>query len=92
MKFDINNLYDDLPVSDYYKNNIKGAVTIKRSGNWWSAILLIEDPKSSKNFLTFYKWQKKDDGWKVRQRFKVNSKLELEKINEILEEFKPNLL
>jgi hypothetical protein len=80
------------PISDYYKGQIISAKTIKKKGNWWSAILLIEDPQSSKNFLTFYKWQKKGDDWKVRQRFKVNSKVDLEKINEILEEFKPNLL
>ncbi len=91
MKFDRDSLYDDFPVSEYYKSNIRGAVTIKRRGNWWSAVLLIKDPRSSSNFLTFYKWQKTNDGWKVRQRFKVNSRLELEKINEILEEFKPNL-
>jgi len=39
----------------------------------------------------FYKWQKTDDGWKVRERFKINSRLELEKINETLENFKPNI-
>jgi hypothetical protein len=91
LRFDRDSLYDDFPVTDYYKGHIMDAVTIRRGGSWWSAILLIEDPKSSENFLTFYKWQKTDDGWKVRQRFKVNSRLEMEKINEILEEFKPNL-
>jgi hypothetical protein len=91
LKFDKNTLYDDFPISEYYKGNVKGATTIKRGGNWWSAVLLIEEPKSEKNIIMFYKWQKTEDGWKVRQRFKINSKLELEKINETLENFKPNI-
>ena len=37
-------IYDDFPITEYYKNNVKGAVTIKRGGNWWSAVLLIEEP------------------------------------------------
>ena len=41
----------DFPISDYYKDHIVDAITIKRSGSWWSAVLLIDDPKSKKRFI-----------------------------------------
>ena len=33
------------PIGDYYRNNLLDAVTITRGGRWWSAVLLINDPK-----------------------------------------------
>tara|TARA_B100000287_G_scaffold340183_1_gene326544 strand:- start:164 stop:424 length:261 start_codon:yes stop_codon:yes gene_type:complete len=84
-------LGQNFPINDYYKNNIIDAVTIKRGGNWWSAILLIKDPKSDSMFLNFYKWQKSDDGWKTRQRFKIANKVEMNKVIEILGKFSSSL-
>ena len=64
----------DFPVSDYYRENIRDAVTVSRKGTWWSAILLIEDPKTKKNFISLYKWQKSEDAWKVRQKFIIRGR------------------
>lgn len=87
MKFDRDTLYDDFPVTDYYNGHIKDAVTFRRSGNWWSAALLIEDPKSEKNIIMFYKWQKTDNKWKLRSKFKISDKAILEKIKTTLDEY-----
>lgn len=77
----------NFPISDYYKDHIVDARTIKRSGQWWSAVILIKDPKSENKFLNFYKWQKTGDQWKIRFRFKVKNLEEKDKIIEILNEF-----
>ena len=63
----------DFPVSEFYKNHILDAATISRAGNWWSAILLIADPKNSKPFLSFYQWQKTNDGWKKEVALKLGT-------------------
>ena len=86
MAYDKDSLYEDIPISDYYKGNIKDAITIKRSGNWWSAVLLIKNPRVDSDFLSFYQWQKTDSGWKVRSRFKIKNIKEKDKIIEILKE------
>jgi hypothetical protein len=69
----------DFPVSEYYRDNIIDAITINRKGPWWSAVLLIKDPKTEKPFLGFYKWQKKGDKWTVKQKFNVNSESDANK-------------
>ena len=74
MGIDRNLLYDGFPVTEYYKDHIKDAVTIKRGGNWWSAVLLINEPKSEKNIIMFYKWQKIGDDWKLRSKYKISDK------------------
>ena len=77
----------DFPISEYYKDHIIDGLTIKRGGNWWSAILLISDPRSNANFINFYKWQYKDKVWKTRSKFKITKLKDLEKVKEILNEF-----
>ena len=79
------------PVGEYYKNDIIDAITITRGGSWWSAILLIKDPKTQKNKLIFYKWQKKGDSWITRKSYSINSKIELDKILDGLNEFRYKL-
>lgn len=59
----------NFPVSAYYKERILDAVTVVRSGSWWTAVLVIKDPRSGKPFLGLYRWQKLEDGWKTRSRF-----------------------
>ena len=82
----------DFPISDYYKDHIVDAITIKRSGSWWSAVLLIDDPKSKKRFINFYKWQLTDKGWKIRSRFKINSKDDCLKVEDILSKYVSQLV
>lgn len=80
------------PISDYYRNNILDAVTVSRSGGWWTAILLIEDPRSEKPFISLYRWQHTDAGWKMRARFKIASKQDGSNVVKIIEEFLEKLL
>lgn len=75
------------PISDYYRPNILDAITITRGGNWWTAVLLIKDPQTKKNKIILYKWQKKENGWAQRKSYGINSKAELNKILECLNEF-----
>jgi|TARA_B100000315_G_C14584435_1_gene592162 hypothetical protein len=77
----------DFPISDYYRDNIEDAISISRSGGWWTAALLIRDPKSNQPFVGCYRWQHTESGWKIRGRLKINSKKDLEKMIEILSQF-----
>lgn len=45
------------------------AQTISRGGSWWTAVLLIRDPKSKRPFVALYRWQLTEAGWKMRKRF-----------------------
>jgi|TARA_B100001964_G_scaffold72998_1_gene82730 hypothetical protein len=81
----------NFPISDFYKEHILDAVTISRSGNWWSAILLIADPKNSKPFLSFYQWQKTNDGWKKRSSFKIRHRKDVDRILDAIKKFSESL-
>ena len=81
----------DFPVSDYYRTKIKEARTINRTGMWWSAVLLIEDPATLKPFLAFYRWQKREGDWRVRKSFNCRSKKDALKLVKIIEELGVNL-
>ena len=77
----------NFPVSEYYRNNIIDAVSISRSGNWWTAVLLINDPSSKKPFISLYRWQNTSSGWKVRKRFSFRRLKEAKSIIEIVNKF-----
>lgn len=72
------------PVSDYYKEFIVDGVTINRSETWWTAMLVIKNPKSEKKFLNLYKWNKRNGEWKIAQSFKINSLKNVKKISDEL--------
>lgn len=59
----------DFPITDYYKHHILDGQTLNHSGTWWTAILLLEEPKNKKPFIALYRWQKTEQGWKTRKRF-----------------------
>jgi len=84
-------LLQDYPVSDYYKGKVLDAVTLSKSSGWWSAILLIEDPKSGLPFINLYRWQETDRGWKARGRYKISKKEDAEMILDIMTELKDKL-
>lgn len=81
----------DFPVSEYYRRQIREARTIGRTGFWWSAVLLIEDPTTDKSFLAFYRWQKRQGVWKVRKSFNCRSRKDALRIVEIVKELASSL-
>ncbi len=81
----------DFPVFDYYKGGIKEARTINRSGSWWAAVLLIENPATKASFLAFYRWQRKDGVWKVRKSFNCRSKKDAVRLVQIIQELSASL-
>ncbi len=76
--------FDLFPVSDYYKPHIRDAVTISRQGSWWSAALLIEDPKNAKLFCAVYRWQKVGGVWKQRGKLMIRKRVDLDKCISVL--------
>jgi hypothetical protein len=77
----------NFPISEYYKNHIIDAHTISRAGKWWTALLVISDPRDGRPFIGLYKWQNTDSGWKTRNRFLIKKTRELVSISEGLERF-----
>jgi len=77
----------DFPISDYYKNNIIDAETISRKGGWWTAILLIKDPRTDKPFIGLYRWQRTERGWKIRKKFTFRSKTKAESAFKVVNKF-----
>jgi len=85
-------LGENFPVSAYYKDHIVDALTISRSGKWWSAVLVIENPTNGKNFICMYRWEKVNDVWKTRKNFKINSKKDADKLVEIINKLSGKLI
>jgi hypothetical protein len=79
-------LGQNFPISPYYRSEILRAVTINRTGNWWTALLAIRDPKSQKPFLAIYKWQKRGDEWKLHQKVHLNSKEDASKVRSAIDD------
>ena len=84
-------LGQNFPISEYYKGKVIDAVTIKRGGGWWTAALLIEDPKTNRPFVGLYRWQLCEDGWKVRKSIRFKQKAELDKLMDIFSEFEKKM-
>jgi hypothetical protein len=70
----------NFPVSDYYRDQVLDAETISRAGGWWTAVLLIRDPRTEKPFLSVYRWQLDGDTWKTRKSFAFKSKKQIQKV------------
>lgn len=81
----------NFPISDYYRPYIQDAVTISRGGAWWTAAVLIEDPKSAKQFVTLYSWQQVGDTWKMRKSFTIRSQKALQGVISALQGFEQQL-
>jgi hypothetical protein len=74
----------NFPVSDYYKEHIIDAETISRAGGWWTAVLLIRDPKTEKPFLGVYRWQLDGDTWKTRKSISFKNKKQADAVIEAM--------
>ena len=79
------------PISEYYRSNILDAVTVSRGGGWWTAVLLIKDPKSGRPFIGLYRWQFTESGWKIRKRFTFRRISEINSIIKIIQDFSGKL-
>lgn len=69
---------ESFPVTEYYRGHLLGGETLSKVGGWWSAVLLIRDPRTEKPFIGLYRWQKSGGSWKVRKRFNIKSTKELQ--------------
>ena len=74
----------DFPVADYLRGQIKDAVTLTRTGRWWSAALLIEDPQSHKSYVAVYRWQLRGGDWKRVSKFICRTKADADKMRTFL--------
>lgn len=75
----------NFPISEFYKGQVIGAETLTNTGVWWTAILLIKDPKTQKPFIGMYRWQKTKEGWKCRKRFTFKRLDEVKRAVEIIQ-------
>ena len=64
---------EDFPVSDFLSSSVLNGTTIVRTPKWWSAVLVIQNPLSEKEYVALYRWQKQNDEWGRFSSFKINS-------------------
>lgn len=88
---DLEMLRLSFPVTDYYRDHILDGQTLKRGGGWWTAILLVSDPRTGKPFVALYRWQSTPNGWKTRKRFSFKKAEEINKAIEILSNYAARL-
>lgn len=81
----------NFPVSEYYKGRILDAETISRGGGWWTAVLLISDPKTEMPFVTIYRWQSEGETWKTRKSISLKSAEHIDRVIEVLNRLKSKM-
>lgn len=79
------------PVSEYYAAHVLEGITLSNQGGWWSAVLLIRDPKTLKPFLALYRWERKDGTWRNRKSFVIRDQSGVAKVISALNELKTKL-
>jgi hypothetical protein len=79
------------PVAEYYAEHVVDGITLSRKGTWWSALLLIRDPKTHVPFLNLYRWEQVDGTWKNRKSFVIRDQQAVDKIISALNEFRARL-
>lgn len=79
------------PVADYYRDRIRDGVTLSRGGQWWSAALLIEDPRTEEKFVGLYLWEMVDGVWKKRKSFPIRSRKSSQALRDVLVNFEQHL-
>lgn len=86
---DENRKYDEKPpVSDYY--DVIDSVEIKRSKNWWSAVVL-HTSGSKRKAISFYLWNKRGEKWIRKQKFTIHNNFEFEQLSEAVKKLLPGL-
>jgi len=81
----------NFPVSETIRSDILDARTIARSSQWWTAVLLFNNPKNDSTYITLYKWKLSNGDWKRASSFKINSSEHLCKIIKALEGFQGSM-
>lgn len=79
------------PVSEYYADHVLEGITLSNKGVWWSAVLLIRDPKTKLPFLALYRWERKDGTWRNRKSFVIRDQTGVAKVISALNELKVKL-
>lgn len=79
------------PLSDYYKEHVLDAITIKRSAKWWTALLVIEDPRTQTPFIAIYRWELRAGQWKKRSSIPWKTKESLEQFKDALSRLENHL-
>ena len=79
------------PVAEYYADHVLDGVTLSRKGGWWSALLLIRDPKTHEPFLNLYRWEQVDGTWKNRKSFVIRDQKAVDTIISALNQFRGRL-
>lgn len=79
------------PVAEYYADHVLDGVTLSRKGGWWSALLLIRDPKTHEPFLNLYRWEQVDGTWKNRKSFVIRDQKAVDTIISALKQFRGRL-
>ena len=82
-------LGQNFPVSEYYKNRILDAETLSRG--WWTAVLLIVDPKTEKPFVALYRWQSDGETWKTRKSISLKNRRQIEQMIQVLDRLKEKM-
>ena len=75
----------DFPVAQYLKGQIRDAVTLSRTGSWWSAALLIEDLRSRKQYVAMYRWHLRKGAWKRVSKFTCRTKRDVDTLRSFLD-------
>jgi hypothetical protein len=76
------------PLAEYYRDHVRDGVTISRGGGWWTAVLLIKDPRSDSHFIAFYRWKLSNGEWRKNKSFSIRTLAATDLASEALETFK----
>ena len=81
----------EFPVIGRLEEHVVAGRTLRNSNGWWTAILVVKDPKTAKNELIFYRWDKKGDRWRERKTFPIHDRQGIESAIDVLTELKVHL-
>ena len=78
---------EKMPISETIKV-IEGQ-TIYKSEKWWSAVLLVES--FGRKQIAVYVWNRRNDGWKRRQKFVISNAKHWGRVKEVVEKLLPKM-
>ena len=81
----------EFPVTGVLKSHVVTGRTLRKSNGWWTAILLVNDPKTSRSQLIFYRCDWKGDRWRERKTFPIHDRQGIETAIDVLTELKVHL-
>jgi hypothetical protein len=79
------------PVSAYYAAHVLEGITLSNKGGWWTAVLLIADPRTKSPFVSLYRWELDNGEWKNRKSFVIRDQGTLDKVIAGLQEYRGQL-